>query len=84
MTGKFVMVHNGVIENFGTLKRFLASKGIKFSSETDSEVLCNLIAYHYSLLSEGEDRFVDAIRQALPQCREHTVLPSFAWIIRIP
>ena len=66
---KFVMVHNGVIENFGTLKRFLASKGIKFSSETDSEVLCNLIAYHYSLLSEGEDRFVDAIRQALPQCR---------------
>ena len=36
--GKFVMVHNGVIENFGTLKKFLAGKGISFVSETDSEV----------------------------------------------
>ena len=67
--GKFVMVHNGVIENFGTLKRFLEGKGISFSSETDSEVLCNLIAYHYSELPEDEDRFVDAVRLALPKCR---------------
>jgi len=67
--GKFVMVHNGVIENFGALKRFLTGKGIKFSSETDSEVLCNLIAYHYAELPEGEERFIDAVRQALPQCR---------------
>ena len=61
--------HNGVIENFGTLKRFLSSKGISFSSETDSEVLCNLIAYHYSELPEDEDRFIDAVRLALPKCR---------------
>jgi glucosamine--fructose-6-phosphate aminotransferase (isomerizing) len=67
--GRFVMVHNGVIENFGTLKRFLTGKGIEFKSETDSEVLCNLIAYHYSELSDGEDRFVEAVRTALPQCR---------------
>ncbi|MEK9632238.1 MAG: class II glutamine amidotransferase, partial [Opitutae bacterium] len=67
--GKFVIVHNGVIENFGTLKRFLEGKGISFSSETDSEVLCNLIAYHYSELPEDEDRFVDAVRLALPKCR---------------
>ena len=67
--GKFVMVHNGVIENFGTLKRFLEGKGISFSSETDSEVLCNLIAYHYSELPEDEDRFIDAVRLALPKCR---------------
>ena len=67
--GKFVLVHNGVIENFGTLKRFLCSKGISFSSETDSEVLCNLIAYHYSELPDDEDRFVDAVRLALPKCR---------------
>src|SRR6056300_675034 len=51
--GRFVMVHNGVIENFGTLKKFLLGKGIEFASETDSEVLCNLIAYHYSELPEG-------------------------------
>ena len=67
--GKFVMVHNGVIENFGTLKRFLEGKGISFASETDSEVLCNLIAFHYSELPEGDDRFIDAVRLALPKCR---------------
>ena len=65
--GKFVMVHNGVIENFTVLKRFLSGKGIDFESETDTEVLCNLIAFHYSELPEGEERFMDAVkRQALP------------------
>ena len=67
--GKFVMVHNGVIENFNTLKNFLIGKGIQFASETDSEVLCNLIAYHYSELPEESNRFIDAVRLALPQCR---------------
>ena len=57
---RFVLVHNGVIENFNTLKRFLMSKGIEFVSETDSEVLCNLIAYHYSELPEADDRFIEA------------------------
>ena len=67
--GKFVIVHNGVIENFGTLKKFLIGKDIKFSSETDSEVLCNLIAYHYSELPDEKNRFIEAVRLALPQCR---------------
>ena len=67
--GKFVMVHNGVIENFSVLKQFLSGKGIEFESETDSEVLCNLIAFHYSELPEGEERFMEAVRQALPQSR---------------
>ena len=66
---KFVMVHNGVIENFATLKKFLSSKGIEFASQTDSEVLCNLIAYHYSELEDGEDRFIDAVRLSLAKCR---------------
>ena len=67
--GKFVMVHNGVIENFNTLKKFLIGKGFEFSSETDSEVLCNLIAYNYSEIEPSEARFIDAIRMTLPQCR---------------
>lgn len=66
---KFVMVHNGVIENFATLKKFLTSKGIEFASQTDSEVLCNLIAYHYSELEDGEDRFIEAVRLSLAKCR---------------
>ena len=67
--GKFAIVHNGVIENFGTLKKFLIGKGIKFSSETDSEVLCNLIAYNYSELTDGKNSFIEAVRLSLPQCR---------------
>ena len=67
--GKFVLVHNGVIENFGILKKFLLNKGIESKSDTDSEVLCNLISYHYSGLGNREDRFIEAIRIALPKCR---------------
>ena len=67
--GKFVLVHNGVIENFSTLKKFLKGKGIQFASETDSEVLCNLISFHHSKLPESKERFVEAVRLALSQCR---------------
>ena len=67
--GKFALVHNGVIENFGSLKRFLANEGINSISETDSEVLCNLVAYHYANSRGGETWFIDALRLALTQCR---------------
>ncbi len=46
--GKFALIHNGVIENYGQIKKFLLSRGYTFKSETDTEVLCNLIAYHYA------------------------------------
>ena len=58
---KFALVHNGVIENFSSLKNFLLKDGVQFSSDTDSEVLCNLIAYHYNELPEGDDRFIQAV-----------------------
>ena len=48
--GKFALIHNGVIENYVQMKQFLAGKGYTFISETDTEVLCNLIAYHLSLI----------------------------------
>jgi len=44
--GQIVLVHNGVIENYLAIKKFLLTKGYTFASETDSEVLANLIAYH--------------------------------------
>jgi glucosamine--fructose-6-phosphate aminotransferase (isomerizing) len=40
-----VIVHNGIIENYATIKNELVSKGYKFESETDTEVLVNLIEY---------------------------------------
>lgn len=47
MNGKFVIIHNGIIENFAHLKSQLVRKGYKFESETDTEVLANLIESIY-------------------------------------
>ncbi len=46
--GQILLVHNGVIENYVAIKKFLLTKGYIFSSETDTEVLANLIAYHFA------------------------------------
>lgn len=64
---KIALIHNGVIENYVAIKKFLVSKGYTFQSETDTEVLCNLIAYHYQkepVPAEGS-RFVEAVRKTL-------------------
>lgn len=65
--GNFALVHNGIIENFENIKNFLLTKGYTFSSQTDSEVLVNLIAYHYSQRTDEntENRFMEAVRKAL-------------------
>lgn len=46
-TGRFAIVHNGIIENYAALKQHLIDKGHTFRSETDSEVIANLIAECY-------------------------------------
>jgi glutamine---fructose-6-phosphate transaminase (isomerizing) len=43
----FTLVHNGVIDNFRMLKKKLENKGMVFVSETDTEVIANLMEYHY-------------------------------------
>ncbi|MBT7865146.1 MAG: glutamine--fructose-6-phosphate aminotransferase, partial [Opitutales bacterium] len=64
--GKISLVHNGVIENYLSVKKFLESTGVEFYSETDSEVFCNLIAYHYQKESEASPtRFLDSVRRSL-------------------
>ncbi len=64
---KIALVHNGVIENYDAIKRFLLTKGFTFHSETDTEVLTNLVAYHYAKepLSSDTNRFLDAVRKTL-------------------
>lgn len=42
-SGSIVMVHNGIIENYLSLKKMLVEEGYKFTSETDTEVVCHLI-----------------------------------------
>ena len=51
----FLCVHNGIIENYFELKSFLKKQDYTFKSETDTEVIINLIEYHYVLLSGIED-----------------------------
>ncbi len=65
--GKFVLIHNGVIENYASIKKFLVGKGYTFQSETDTEVLCNLIAYHYAKEPEPAEgsRFLESVRKTL-------------------
>jgi len=47
MNQKIHLIHNGVIENYKSLKEFLITKGIDFKSDTDTEVLVQLISYIY-------------------------------------
>ena len=46
--GLFTIIHNGIIENYSVLKKTLMDQGMKFYSETDTEVLANLIEYIYT------------------------------------
>jgi len=63
MNGNFVLVHNGIIENYAELKADLKKNGITFQSETDTEVLVNLIEYFYQ---KGEEVNAEiAVRFAL-------------------
>ncbi|MEL7585159.1 MAG: glutamine--fructose-6-phosphate transaminase (isomerizing) [Prolixibacteraceae bacterium] len=63
MGGNFVLVHNGIIENYDELKKDLVAKGFVFKSETDTEVLVNLIEYFYNL--KEVDNAELAVRLAL-------------------
>lgn len=46
-SGEFVVVHNGIIENFQSLREELESEGHEFDSETDTEILAHLVAREY-------------------------------------
>ncbi|GEN69076.1 MULTISPECIES: glutamine--fructose-6-phosphate transaminase (isomerizing) [Chryseobacterium] len=61
--GKIAIVHNGIIENYDTIKKMLTEKGYTFQSETDTEVLVNLIQYFMELNPEID--FPTAVRYAL-------------------
>jgi len=57
--GQVAVVHNGVIENYAVLKRQLESEGVVFQSQTDTEVVAQLIAYHLN----GD--LIEAVRKVL-------------------
>ncbi len=61
--GKVALVHNGIIENYDTIKKMLIEKGFTFKSETDTEVLVNLIQYFMDI--KPELSFAEAVRYSL-------------------
>ena len=63
MNGEFVLVHNGIIENYAEIKSDLLKKGYTFQTATDTEVLVNLIEYFY--LNSDEPSAEIAVRMAL-------------------
>ena len=58
-TGRIAVIHNGIIENAGTIKKALENRGHTFQSETDTEVLAHLIGEYYT------DDLEDAVASAL-------------------
>src|SRR5579864_8452470 len=53
-TGHVVVVHNGIVENYLSLKKKLAEEGHKFITETDTEVIAHLIEKHYYVAGNGK------------------------------
>lgn len=47
MNRNIAIVHNGIIENYKSIKRRLKAEGFKFFTDTDTEILANLIEYHF-------------------------------------
>ena len=63
-TGKISLIHNGIIENYNSIKKVLIEKGYEFQSETDSEVLVQLISDIYF---SDDLSFEQAVQVALTQ-----------------
>src|SRR3989338_6596397 len=69
-TGKILVVHNGIVENFEELKKELQRKGHRFASETDTEVVSHLIEENYRACLPGrQGDLLSAVRKAIQRLR---------------
>ena len=64
-TGKVVVVHNGIVENFLEIKDELVAEGVNFLSETDTETIVHLAEHHQA--AAGNENFVEAARRTFKQ-----------------
>jgi glucosamine--fructose-6-phosphate aminotransferase (isomerizing) len=65
MYDNFSVVHNGIIENYSEIKNFLIKENFCFKSQTDTEVIVNLISYYYQKRGDGDVLF--SIKEALSE-----------------
>ena len=64
-TGKIAIVHNGIFENYDTIKKLLEKRGVQFTSDTDTEVIAQLISELY--YNNEKLTFEDSVRAALQE-----------------
>ena len=73
--GKFAVIHNGIIENYVEIKEFLIGQGITFKSETDTEVVAQLLEFYYH---ECHD-FLEAVGRVLRRNVEVVLASEFRY-----
>ena len=66
-SGKIALVHNGIIENDISLREFLVERNFSFSSETDSEIISNLIQFHF----DESHNPLESVRKTISQLEGH-------------
>jgi glucosamine--fructose-6-phosphate aminotransferase (isomerizing) len=67
-TGRIVVVHNGIVENYLTLKKKLVEEGHKFTTETDTEIIAHLVEKYSSHSGNGQHvALEDAVRHAVKE-----------------
>ncbi|MGY5150618.1 MAG: glutamine--fructose-6-phosphate transaminase (isomerizing), partial [Candidatus Nitrosopumilus sp. bin_68KS] len=62
-SGKIAIVHNGIIENFKELKQQLENDGYSFKSETDSEIIANLLQKNYELTGDVKETIIKTVSE---------------------
>lgn len=72
--GRVVIVHNGIVENFIALKDELLAEGATFKSDTDTEVIANLVERHLN----GHNSLTEAVRQTVQQLRGANVIVAMS------
>ena len=65
--GKIAVVHNGIIENYLEIKNYLIRKGVKFQSDTDTEVIVQLMEYYYKKYSNLKDLIEAFNKKFMPE-----------------
>jgi glucosamine--fructose-6-phosphate aminotransferase (isomerizing) len=82
---QFVIVHNGIIENYKQLKDMLISKGFLFFSQTDTEVIVNLIEYNYRFtldVYESIKKTISELRGTYGLIIQSTLEPNRLYCVR--